>query len=238
MELVSGIVNKPYKVLNYGQAGVGKTTWATMAQDPVILDVERGADRIDCLKTPYINSSENLYQFIREIVQKNMARTLVLDSADALQKIFVNEILAEFKIKALSDYGYGKGYELLNAKWEKFIDSLDWLKDNGFNSIVIGHEVVKRHEDPRLAEGYDRILLKMHQKSAGTLIPRMDAVLYMTYDVTIVKGEKNAKAKAFGKGERVMFTSETPAFVAKNRYGMPDKINKQEEVFSFLPKFS
>ena len=232
MELIRGKVNTPYKVCIYGQAGVGKSTLATQAQDPVFFDMEMGLDNVDCVRTPAIETSQKLYEYVKACLQQG--KTFVFDSADAMEKIFVAEICKEHNIKAIGDLGYGKGYEHLNNKWQKFLDMLDFLKGYGINSIVIGHEIVKRFEDPRV-EGYDRILLKMHQKSAGTLISRMDAVLYMSYELRVVKGDNNTKSKAYGKGERVIHTSERPSFVAKNRYGMPDKI-KPEQLFSYLPK--
>ena len=234
MELIRGKINAPYKICIYGQAGVGKSTLATQGDDVIFFDMEMGLDRVDCARTPVIHSSKDLYAYVKECLQGKMGKTYAFDSADALEKIFVGEICQEHKIKAIGELGFGKGYEHLNNKWQKFLDMLDVLKGYGINSIVIGHEIVKRFEDPR-AEGYDRILLKMHQKSAGTLISRMDAVLYMSYELTVVKGDKNAKSKALGKGDRVLHTSERPAFVAKNRYDMPDKM-KPEQLFSFLPK--
>ena len=234
MELIRGKVVTPYKLCLYGQGGVGKSTLASTAEDAIFFDIESGLDQLECARTPLVRSSKELSAYVRECIQKNIGKTFIFDSCDALEKIFVDEICKKHKIDSISDLGYGKGYEELNTNWNKFLDMLDWLKQAGKNTIVIGHEVIKKFEDPR-AEAYDKILLKMHQKSAGTLISRMDAVVYMAYELTVVKGDKNAKAKAFGKGQRVLHCSERPAFVAKNRYGMPETI-KTTELFNYLPR--
>jgi len=236
MELIRGKVVTPYKICLYGQGGVGKSTLASIAENAVFFDIESGLDQIDCDRTPLIKTSKELSGYVRELIQTNQGKTFIFDSCDALEKIFVDEICKKNKIESLSDLGYGKGYEELNSNWNKFLDMLDWLKGAGKNTIVIGHEVIKKYENP-MADPYDKILLKMHQKSAGTLISRMDAVLYMNYEVTVVKGDnkKGEKTRAFGKGERVLHCCERPAFIAKNRYNMPERINPQD-LFNYLPK--
>lgn len=234
MELIRGKVKSPYKLCLYGQGGVGKSTLASTAEDAIFFDIENGLDQLGCARTPLIKSSRELSAYVKECIQKNLGKTFVFDSCDALEKIFVDEVCKKHKIDSIGELGFGKGYEELNGNWNKFLDMLDWLKAAGKNSIVVGHEVIKKFEDPR-AEAYDKILLKMHQKSAGTLISRMDAVVYMTYQVTVVKGDKQAKAKAFGKGERVLYCAERPAFVAKNRYQMPEQI-LPTDLFKYLPQ--
>jgi hypothetical protein len=45
--------------------------------------------------------------------------------------------------------------------------------------------------------------------------------------------------RALGSGERVLYTAERPAFLAKNRYGLPDVMPLDWGAFgAALPKFN
>ena len=44
--------------------------------------------------------------------------------------------------------------------------------------------------------------------------------------------------RALGSGERVLYTAERPAFIAKNRYGLPDVLPLDWDAFAAaMPKF-
>ena len=56
-----------------------------------------------------------------------------------------------------------------------------------------------------------------------------DAVLYMTYEPTII--EVNGKPKSAGN-KRVIFTEYSAAHEAKNRYGLPAKMDLTAETIN------
>jgi hypothetical protein len=54
-----------------------------------------------------------------------------------------------------------------------------------------------------------------------------DVVLFANYRISTVKSDVGFNKKvtrALGSGERVLYTAERPAFLAKNRYGLPDTL--------------
>ena len=53
-KLTVGKTPSPPRILLYGDAGVGKSSFAATAPKPVILVLEDGLDQIDCAKTPHI----------------------------------------------------------------------------------------------------------------------------------------------------------------------------------------
>jgi len=231
---IKGKQDKPYRIAIYGTGGVGKSTLANEAENPLFFDFEDALDHIDCVKTPMIRSMEEIGPYINHGIEEGY-KTFVFDTADCIENLLCKKICKEHKIDSIADLGFGKGYEALNTQWNKVMDTFDYLKEKGINSILIAHEIVKRYDDPR-TDGYDRILLKMHQKSAGTVISRLDAVLYMCYDYIVSsKKEKSLeKPKPKGNGKRIVFTDERPAFIAKNRYDMPHRLEDVNSIYQFL----
>jgi hypothetical protein len=88
--------------------------------------------------------------------------------------------------------------------------------------VLLGHSKVSRFEAPD-TEAYDRYDLALDKQTSPLVMQWADSVLFVNY-VTHAKkvGDRfNAsKHRGIGEGERRVFTSERPAYHAKNRYGM------------------
>jgi hypothetical protein len=235
MLITKGIERKPYRLCLYGPPGIGKSETANSAKNVVYINFEDALHHIDCYKTPVIKDTQNFKIALREITQGESAQsfdTIVIDTVDALEDMIANEICEDNNVKSLAMLGYGKGHDLLNKRWIEILNWIDYANNEfGKNIIFIGHDQIVRYEDP-MGEGYDRISLKMHKKSAGTLISRMDAVLYMCWE-KMVRTNKNNVNKAIGTGKRIIHTVENAAYVAKNRYGLPHEFHDvQRDFFS------
>lgn len=70
---------------------------------------------------------------------------------------------------------------------------------------------------------YDRYQLKLSRQCAPLLKEWSDMVLFANYETTIVTDSKTKSKKATG-GQRVMFTTHHPAWDAKNRHNLPEKL--------------
>ncbi|MDO8605938.1 MAG: AAA family ATPase [Phaeospirillum sp.] len=91
-------------------------------------------------------------------------------------------------------------------------------------AIQIAHTEIKRFDSPE-HEPYDRYIIKLHARAAALMQEHSDAVLFANYRISTVKSDVGFNKKvtrALGSGERVLYTAERPAFLAKNRYGLPD----------------
>lgn len=232
-EFISGPVKTNYRIAIYGPAGIGKSTIASKAEKPLFIDFEDALDHIDCTRTRRVTSMHEIKPNINAAMEQGF-KTIVFDSVDAIQSVMVRELCKQKGVKELGDMSFGRGYEALNTMWIKFMDMVDYIKSRGLNVILVAHDQVKRYEDPR-NDGYDRILLLMHQKSANTVISRLDGVFYMAYDYTVIKSDNAMqKQKAIGSGKRVIFTEERPAFIAKNRFSMPSQITDIGEFYKYL----
>ena len=107
------------------------------------------------------------------------------------------------------------------------LDGLNALRDDkGMTVIQIAHTDIKRFDSPE-HDPYDRYVIKLHARAAALLQEHSDIVLFANYRISTVKadvGFNKKVARAVGSGERVLHTSERPAFLAKNRYGLPDTL--------------
>ena len=92
--------------------------------------------------------------------------------------------------------------------------------------FIIAHSEVKRYDAPD-SEPYDRYIPKLHKGAAALLQEVSDIVLFATYRMQTVKSEVGFGKKvtrAVGGGDRVLYTEERPAYLAKQRYNLPPAI--------------
>ena len=123
--------------------------------------------------------------------------------------------------------GFGKGYAEALTVWREYLDRLNTLRDRrGMAVVQIAHTDIKRFDSPE-HEPYDRYVIKLQARAAALLQEHCDVVLFANYRMSITKadvGFNKKVARALGSGERVLHTAERPAFLAKNRYGLPDTL--------------
>lgn len=238
--LLRGKEQKPYIVGLYGSAGVGKSTLANGAKLPVFINLEDALHHIDCVRSPVIKSSAELRTFLNKLCTEHSDEfgTIVIDTVDALEDILIAEICKEHNKQSIASFGFGAGYALLNKKWCELISGFQYMSRQwGFNIIFILHDQIKRFEDPT-GEAYDRISLKMDNKSALSFVSKVDAVFFMAYDKIVRASEETGKRKAVGTGRRVIYTQDSASFVAKNRYDLEKKIEVSQDFFMRLEKLT
>jgi len=84
-------------------------------------------------------------------------------------------------------------------------------------------------------------LLRGTQHDASLLFRWSDTVAFCTYRISVTgattdKRGKVTAGRAIGSGQRVMYLSERPAWIAKNRFDLPDEIplSCQQYLASFI----
>jgi Cdc6-like AAA superfamily ATPase len=231
MEIIRGKVPHSYKIVIYGVPGIGKSTLAAKASKPLFLDLEGGVSRIDADKTPRLETWESILEAMRFAFQSKDYDTIIVDTLDALEEIIRKHVCKQNNWKSIEQAGYGKGYIVMLETLQSFLDMCDKMNKN---VILIGHEQIKSFASPD-SDSYDRYFLKMHQKLAGVVVARADAVLFAQYE-TMVKSDKSSESRlrAVGTGKRVLRTQETPAYIAKNRFNLDPTIEMNPTVFEKL----
>ena len=216
---------EPPKIIIYGVNGIGKTTFAAMAPNPVFLLTEKGLGKLEVTHFPVSKSFEEAKLALNSLLnEEHKFQTLVIDSIDWLERLIFEEVAKESGKKNIEDIGYGKGYAIAQTKWYELTDILDKLNESKKMAIImVGHALVKTFNSPD-TENYDRYRLDMHDKSASVIKDWCDVILFANYKVYIKssdEGFNKKEHKGVGGDERVIYTEERPAFWAKNRYGLP-----------------
>jgi Cdc6-like AAA superfamily ATPase len=216
----------------YGPPGVGKTTLAALAPNPLIVDLEDGAERVNCDRTPRIHSIIEFTNTMREFV-KSEYETAIVDTLDMLEQLIFKDVLQSNNLKSLIQ-DYGKGYEIARERWLDMLKIFDVCLAKNKNILCTCHEQIVAYATPD-ADTYDRYNLKLHKKASAMLVARMDAVLFCQKEMILTRDRSN-EDRMIGKttGARVLRTTETPAWVAKNRFNLPDTVPMNAELYNLL----
>lgn len=219
--------HKPPRILIYGPPKMGKSTFASLAPAPVFIQTEDGLDAIDVPAFPLAQSFGDVLNAIEQLAtQEHDRQTVVMDSADWLERLIHNQVCKEQNVKSLESIGYGKGYVFAIDMWRQYIDATNYLRDNK-NMVVINiaHSQIKRFENPE-TDAYDRYQIKMHDKASALLMENSDIILFVNEQVNITKSQDgfSKRVRAIGEGERVLYTESRPSFVAGNRFSLPAEI--------------
>lgn len=219
---------KPPLILLYGTAGIGKTTLATAAPAPVVIQTEEGLGMIDVPHFPLAKTWDEVMGAFGALYEEDHSfETLVFDSADHFEPIVWAETCRRNGWANIEAAGYGKGYVAAADVWRELLDAVNALRtEKGMAIIIIAHHETKRFDSPE-TDPYDRYQIKLHKRAGDLLLEKADMVLFANWKVSTTKAETGFGQKVtrgVGRGERMLYTEERPAFVAKNRYGLPPEI--------------
>lgn len=224
--LRSASERKPPRLLCYGTSGIGKTTLGTAAPSPVFIQTEESEVNVPTfgLLRTYGEVMEAIGALYSE---PHEYRTLVLDSLDWLEPMVWAETSRVNNWANVEAAGYGKGYLAALDQWRILLDGMNALRDErGMTILLLAHCEIKRFDSPE-TEPYDRYQIKLHARASALVQEHVDAVLFANYRVSTVKSDLGFNKKAVrgvGGGDRLLYTAERPAFLAKNRFSMPDSI--------------
>lgn len=216
---------KAPRIFLYATHGIGKSTFASEAPAPIFICTEDGLGSIDTSSFPLAKSSADVLGAIGTLYSdKHDYQTAVLDSADWLEAILQREIEEGHDAKELA---YGKGALLLADHWREVLDGLNALRnDKGMAVVIIGHCEIKRFDSPEV-EPYDRYQPKLQARASALVQEWADCVLFANYKTIVKKddvGFNKSVSRGITTGERLLYTQETPAHLAKNRFSLPETI--------------
>jgi AAA domain len=229
-----GRAAKPPRILLYGPAGIGKSTFGSQAPKPVFVQTEDGLDEIDCDKFPLAKTLDEVVAILTELrTASHSYETAVVDALDWLERLVWDKLCTDYGVNSIEkvDGGYAKGYTLALTYWREIIDLLNALRDErGMVVVLIAHSKIERFEDPE-SSPYDRYSPRLHKHAAALVTEWVDAVLFATRKIRTQSEDagfnrKRTLAHAIGKagGDRILRCVGGPSCVAKNRYGITDEV--------------
>jgi hypothetical protein len=222
------------RVLLYGVEGVGKSTFAANAPNPVFLAAEDGTAQLDVARFPEPETWADVFDALDELTRsQHDFRSLVIDTLDWLEPICWASVVQRGgpKIKSIEDYGFGKGYTAALDEWRLFLAALERLRNaRGMHVVMLAHSWIKTFKNPE-DDDYDRYEMKLHAKAGGMLKEWCDAVLFARYETFTTKDDKTKRVRGVSSGARVVHTQRTAAWDAKNRYDLPETLPLEWSAF-------
>lgn len=220
--VASGPVAGAERIVIYGPGGIGKSTLASLAPKPVILDVEAGTRKIDVPRIEGLVTMQDLRDCLRAPILHDF-ETIVIDSATKVEELAVAHAIATIphekpgtKITSVESWGFGKGYQHVYDVFLLFLQDLDTHIRAGRNVILIAHDCTADVPNPT-GEDFIRYEPRLQAPKSGKasirnrVVEWADFVLWLGYDVSVDEG------KGKGGGTRTIYPNELPDHIAKSR---------------------
>ena len=215
------------KIVIYGTEGIGKSTFAACFPDPVFIDTEESTKHMDVARFDAPTTWTSLLEEIKYVIANpDCCRTLVLDTADWAEQLELRELCAKNNWTSIETPGYGRGYTYAAEEFGKMLNLMSEVVAKGVNVVITAHAWLRKVELPEETGAYDHWEMKTSKKVAPMLREWADAVFFANYKIIVVnvdgQGAKGTN-KAQG-GRRMLYTTHTPYWDAKNRFGLPDEL--------------
>lgn len=220
----TGLHPTPPRIVLHGTPGVGKSTFAAHAPNPIFIQTEDGLGQIDTSKFPVATTLQQVYDQLDALAtEKHDFETVVIDSLDRLESLIWAKLCADFHVKVIEkvDGGYGKGYVYALNEWQRVLEKVDALRNRrGMMAILISHTKTATFVDPELAS-YDTWTLALDKRAMNLIHGWADAILFASFRIRVDTDTNKARPTGADGGERTLRAVGGPACLAKNRYGFP-----------------
>lgn len=212
----------PPLLLVYGDPGIGKTTFAAQAPSPLFLLTEQGLgkNKVPSLDVKDVPTMEQALDELAITAEKKY-KTVVIDSLGGLEDLVCTRVAHENNVESIGEMGHGRGHQLAQAVWSRLVRKIRAVHANGFCVIQIAHSETRDVVHPE-AGRFTRWQIKLQRKNAALCYEHADAVLFISKIVRTV--ERDGEKIATGSDDRWIFAEDSPAYSAKNRWGLPKRM--------------
>lgn len=221
---------KPPRIVLYGPHGIGKNTFGSSAPNPVLINIEDGHPHDTPIDSfPKAESWDDVMgAFAALYSEDHDFETLIVDSLDWLEPLIWAETCKRNSWSDIEQPGYGKGYLAALDVWREYLDAINGLRnDKGMAVIQTAHAQITRFDSPE-TEPYDRYSIKLQKRASELVQENADMVLFANFKVATTKtdaGFNKKVTRGVGSGQRVIYTEERPAYLAKNRHRLPPELS-------------
>lgn len=229
-EEVNGIqFDSGIKVVIYGQEGVGKSTLASCFPGAVFIDCEGSTTRMNVRRLQKPTSWQMLcdeVEFVRQRHADKGYQTLIFDTFDWAERLALDDICATHKVNGIEGLNYGKGWEYEKEMIGRFLDSTERLIAEGVNVVFLCHAISRKATVPEVMDEYDHWELKLGSKTTNKIAPLLkewsDMTLFLAFRTNVIATDDKGKKHKATSTERVMYTTKSAWWDAKNRFGLPE----------------
>lgn len=241
---------RPPKLVVVGDGGIGKTTFAagdaslglTGPPNPIFAFTELGQGRLDLARfelregDPVLRSWEEIMGTVEWLYSADHDYgTYVLDGVDGTEKLIHAALCQKYDQPKIdlndksSPFAFGRGYLYAADEMRLLLDGLDALqRDRNMVVVLLAHTGLVKIEPPD-AEAYTQWTMRTNKRIADVVHEWCDAWLFATVKRHVVKDvdpkdKKRQRARGVSAGQRIMYTEQRPAWVAKNRYSLPPEM--------------
>ena len=210
------------RIMMIGVEGVGKSTAGASMPNPVFICGESGLVGPQFAEIPSFTPENwgEILQFLDELAaDKGDFKTVVIDTLDWVEPMLYSHVCAKNGHKNIEDFGYGKGYVVAQQEARQLLMRLDRLNMDGMNVLLLCHSQIKTVNNP-VGDNYDHFESKLNAKISGIFREWCDCVLFAQFDMYTRKD--GMRSKAYGGDGRIVQTTHSAAWDAKNRYGLPE----------------
>lgn len=219
----------------YGPPGVGKTS--VLAHFPnvgFLIDSQelgiRTLTEYDLCPEPVIIEEADAFpqvlKFLYRVAQGEVPiDTLIIESMTGIETLCFQHhchMFFEDDWSKSGFYSFQQGPEnAAKTDWPQFIDALEAVRQQGINTVVTAHSVIRPYKNPQ-GPDWDQYMPAMNKHTWLQLKRYVKAVLFYNYSVSVDK--KGLRQKAMGDDERYIYTQWAGAYEAKNQYGLEPAI--------------
>lgn len=218
-------ITKPPRMIIYGPHGIGKSSMAAKAPNPIFIPVEDGLESlgVDAFDQP--ETLEQVHAYLDYLIKsEHKYKSVAIDSLDWLEKLIFKDVCLRQGVEEIGDIPFGRGYQAAEGQLLEILKKTNRLnKEKKMYVIFTAHAKLTKFEDPE-NENYDKYQIDLQKACAALASEYVDVIAFCNWKV-VTKAKKGAfdkdVVKAKATGERIMYLEDRPAFNAKNRYGLP-----------------
>jgi hypothetical protein len=231
----------PSRALVHGVEGVGKTSLACCAPKPIFL-MTRGETGLETLldsgrvpETPHFPELTSWLELLGALdvllKEEHDFRTLAIDTLNGCERL-CHEFVCERGFNG--QWGrdgfsaFMTGYDVALGEWRVLLETLDRLRvQRRMSVLVLAHTRISTFRNPEGAD-YDRYTVDLHHKTWGLTHKWADMVIFANFVAHVDPRKGDGKGKAKGGGRRMLHTTRTAAYDAKNRHALPEHIDASD----------
>ena len=197
----------------FGNAKVGKTTFACNAPKNLLLAFEKGYNAISGVKAVDINKWSDLKLVLKQLERKEaqeMYDTVTIDTVGLMWQMCEDYICVANGVQNISDIAWGKGFSMCKREFENCLRKITKLR---YGLIIIAHSEkrIEKVDDDNSIEIYSPNIPK---RAADIVNQLVDIIGYIGVEFD----EK-------GESHRYLYTRATPTIMAGSRFPhLPAKI--------------